>query len=173
MRTDPSQSPPLATPATPPVLNYAPPQRWRPPRWLNPRMNPEFGLVLWTVASYGFGWVESRSHGWRHFIVGLSLYSILRLHRWRATLPWKLSLAIGLVLFASGAAAFLAPWAHEHWSPAYWYVYNQTYRWNYDASLRVWWAPCIGLGWVIATVAGHGVVRLFRTFREPSSPSAH
>ena len=88
----------------------------------------------------------------------MAFYVAFRLVRWRATLPWKISAAAGVIAVAIGTVSFLNPWAHENWRPEYWTVYNQTYRWNRDASLRVWRAPLAGLAWLVATLALHHVV---------------
>ena len=151
--------PPLATPVQPFVLDYAPPTPKRLPPWLNPRVNSEVAILLWTLSSYAYGVVDSPYRGWPHFFVGLTLYVLVRLARWNAPFPWKISAAVGVALLVIGLHVFVAPWAAEDLRLRYWYTYNQTYFRNYDASLRVGWAPLIGLAWLDATLAAHAVNR--------------
>ena len=151
--------PPPVTPVLPYVLDYAAPTPKQVPRWINPRLTPEAAILLWTVSSYAYGALDSPYRGWPHFFVGLTLYVYVRLARWKAALPWKTSAAVGVTLLVIGLHVFLEPWAAENWRLRYWYTYNQTYFRNYDASLRVWWAPGIGRVWLVATLATRWVRR--------------
>jgi hypothetical protein len=123
--------------------------------WFRRPVSPELGLLIWTGASFWLAYAERRHGGWIHFSIGLVLYALFRVHRWRAAAIWKIQVVLALALLVIGAHAFLSPWARWHWSMSYWLIYNQTYRWNYDASLRVAWVPCVAVGWgLFAWVGG-------------------
>jgi hypothetical protein len=150
-----------------PVLDYGRPERRRPPRWLTARLTPERALVIWVVGSFAFGAIEPRGF-YPHLVIGLAAYAIFALLRWRAQLVWKIQALLALILLAVGAELFVAPWRDENFSITYWTVYNQTYRWNRDASLKVAWIPLLGLAWLMLIVVAERFQRYVRKRRRNS-----
>jgi hypothetical protein len=101
-----------------------------------------------------------------HLAIGLALCIIAAIIGWRAGLVWKLKALLAMALLAIGVELFVAPWRTWGYSLSYWTIYNQTYIYNYDASLRVAWVPLLALAWLVWTVVG---ARLANRYRPPAN----
>ena len=135
--------------------------------WLARPLSPELSLVIWIAGSAAFAALDRPANGWLHFAIGVLGYAIVRVGRWRAAWIWKAQVALALVVTGLGAYAFFEPWSHWGYDLDYWLVYNQTFAWNYDASLRVAWIPMAGIGWLILAVVG---AKIERRLRNPTQP---
>jgi hypothetical protein len=94
-----------------------------------------------------------------HLLVGLAAYAVAVVLRWRTHWRWKVSTLLALTMLAIGIELFISPWRGEGFRMEYWTVYNQTYRWNRDASLRVAWVSGVGAVWLVLSLAGARVHR--------------
>ena len=150
-----------------PVLDYEVPQRRDPLRWLTAPLTLERAVIIWALWS-GAMYLLEPEWGAPHLLVGLAAYAVAAVVQWRAHWMWRASTLLALMMLAVGTEMFISPWREECFRMEYWTVYNQTYRWNRDASLRVAWVPAVGaVGLVLSLVGARVHRRIGRSARDP------
>lgn len=135
------------------VLNYAAPPHRTLPRWLTRPLSPGVAASIWVVSSVAFRFADRRIV-YPHLAIGIVLCALAKVIGWRAPPLWKVHVLLSLALLALGIELFVAPWRAWGYSFNYWMIYNQTYKGNYDASLRVAWVPILGIVWLVFAIIG-------------------
>ena len=160
---------PAAPVQSPAVLDYAPPAKRSLPKWFTRPLTPGTAAIIWTVSSIALRFVDARILN-PHLAIGLALCTVAKVVSWPTGWVWKVQALVALAMLAVGAELFLAPWRMWGYSPSYWTVYNQTYIYNYDASLRVMWVPLLALAWLVSTAIGARWSNRSRRRHFPLSP---
>jgi len=140
-------------PQPPPTLEYARPGAISRPRWFARPLTPGVAAVIWALSSLLLSIADGRMF-YPHILIGLFVCGVAEVVGWHSGWFWRSQAFLSLVMLAIGIELFIAPWRVWGFRTTYWTTYNQTYLYNYDASLRVAWVPLTAIGWFIATSIG-------------------